>query len=96
MWGRVRGAIADWFADKFQQGPGPGAGCLLTLLAMIAFSVVVLAWNLSYITRIERECLDLGYSAARVYFGPSYCVTRENGTDIVVPLDTARLWGMRR
>lgn len=41
--------------------------------------------------RVERECLAAGYrSGDWRWFGPSYCITRQDQTDVVVTLDSAR------
>ncbi len=44
-------------------------------------------------TAVQRECLRLGYRDSTTTvgtFGPSYCISRRDQTDVVVPLDTLR------
>lgn len=42
-------------------------------------------------TQLERDCLAAGYSRADWRFiGPSYCITRTDQTDVVVPVDSVR------
>lgn len=65
------------------------------MLWIMFIGIVVLAITATYEsvhqTRTERTCLALGYrEASWRWSGPAYCIAREQQSDIVVTLDSAR------
>lgn len=64
---------------------------MMTALEFVVLSLTAFLIGFLVFAKSGAECVELGYTSQRLlWFNRQYCVARENGTDVVLPIEQAR------